>query len=167
MKYFLMLCACLIANNTLALPTYFIGEAMHINKSDMQAITQFYRRDNGVDKYAEVAYEVEFPIYGTFGLNEIDIELTGGINSAWYSSNFAMKVIVYCNDIALASDLSYGVRYERASYIVKPQIRSERQAIPQGCDNVKIRMEKQGNLSRMYFTNIEKIDVRLYITNKF
>lgn len=167
MKHFLMLCACLIANNTLALPTYFIGEAMHINKSDMQAITQFYRRDNGVDKYAEVAYEVEFPIYGTFGLNEIDIELTGGINSAWFSSNFAMEVIVYCNDTALVNDLSYGVRYERSSYIVKPQIHREHLAIPQGCENIKIRMEKQGNLARMYFTKIEKIDVRLYITSKF
>ncbi|ATC96222.1 hypothetical protein [Pseudoalteromonas tunicata] len=167
MKYFLILAACLISNAASALPTFFVGEAMQITKSDLQPITQFYKRENGVDKYAEVAYEVEFPIYGTYGLTEIDVELTGNIYSAWYSSNFGMKVAVFCNNTIVANDTSYGVRYEHASYLVKPQIHVDSYPIPDGCESIKIRMEKQGNLSRMYFTNIMDIDVRLYITNKF
>ncbi|MCF6436385.1 MULTISPECIES: hypothetical protein [Pseudoalteromonas] len=167
MKHLMALAACLMASSVSALPTFFVGETVQITKDDVQVIKQLYKREGGVDKYAEVAYEVEFPLYGTWGLTELDVQLTGEIASAWYSSNFGMTVSVYCNDVVVESDTSYGLRYERSSYVVKPQIRVANHPIPAGCESVKVRMDKLGSLARMYFTDIASIDLRLYMTNKF
>ncbi|WP_105166989.1 hypothetical protein [Pseudoalteromonas sp. T1lg23B] len=167
MKHLLALGACMMASSVSALPTFFVGETAQITKGDVQVIKHLYKRENGVDKYAEVAYEVEFPMYGTWGLTELDVQLTGDITSAWYSSNFGMTVSVYCNDVLVESDTGYGIRLDRSSYVVKPQFRVENHAIPAGCETVKVRMDKLGSLARMYYTDIESIDLRLYMTNKF
>lgn len=167
MKYIFLLSLYLISFSLSALPTLFVGETARITKDDVEVITQFYKQENGVDKYAEIAYEVEYPLYGTRGLTELDVQLTGEITSAWYSSNFGMIVTVYCNDVEVDSDTAYGVRYDRASYVVKPQFRIENYPIAAGCESVKVRMDKLGSIARMYFTDIKNIDLRLYMTNKF
>lgn len=167
MKYLFLLSFYLIPFNSSALPTLFVGETARITKDDVDVITHFYKQENGVDKYAVIAYEVEYPLYGTQELTELDIQLTGEITSPWYSSNFGMIVTVYCNNVEVESDTAYGLRYERASYIVKPQFRIENHSIAAGCESVKVRMEKLGSIARMYFTDIENIDLRLYMTTKF
>ncbi|KID54545.1 hypothetical protein JF50_21685 [Pseudoalteromonas luteoviolacea] len=167
MKHLLLLGSCLLSSAAFALPTLFVGEAVNITKDDVQVIKQLYRQEGGVNKYAETAYEVEIPVYGTWGLTELDVQLTGDIASAWYSSNFAMKVSVYCNDEVVQTDSSYGIRHDRSSYVVKPQIRVENHPINAGCETVKVRMDKVGSLARMYYTDIASIDLRLYVTSKF
>lgn len=152
---------------SLAVPVIFSGETVAITKSDLVTERQFYVRKNGIDQFAEVAYEVTLPVVDGDNLPAVDIHLTGLINTAWFSSNFGVSIFVSCQDTLIASDSYFGIRYDYKSYAVKPQIVKESVNIPQGCNEVTIRLEKLGTLPRMYYTNIENIDIRFYLLARF
>ena len=78
-----------------------------------------------------------------------------------------VRISLYCDNTLLASDSYEGIRYERASYLVKPDIQLPSHPISAGCGTLKIRMDKLGSVARKYATKIQAIDMRLYLTVDF
>lgn len=149
---------------SLALPTIFLGDQVSLQQQDFTEITQFYKTENGVNKYAVTAYEAEFETYGTVGMSQLNFELTGEVAASWSSSNFAITTELYCANSLISSDFYEGIRYQQVSYLVKPQIVKPRHPIPNGCSRLKIRLNKAGSLSRQYFTRVININLRMYMT---
>lgn len=167
MQKILMIAALLGCSQALALPTYFLGDQVSLRLQDFTEISQLYKTENGVNKYAVVAYETEFETYGTTGLSRINFDLTGSIAASWSSSNFAMTTELYCSNSLISSDFYEGIRYQNVSYLVKPSISKPNHPIPNGCSRLKIRLNKAGSLSRQYFTRITDITLRMYMTADF
>ncbi len=150
-----------------ALPTIFLGDQVTLRLADFTEISQFYKTENGINKYAVTAYETEFETYGTTGLSRLNFELTGDVAASWRSSNFAITTELYCGNSLISNDFYEGIRYQNVSYLVKPSIVKPNHPIPQGCSRLKIRLLKAGSLSRQYFTRITDIQLRMYLTADF
>lgn len=167
MKLLPLLALGLVSSTVSALPIIVDGQAVNLTKADFVTKRELFTTENGVDRYAEVGYELKVPLVGSDNLPAIDVHLTGEVVSAWYSSNFGMSVSLYCNNTQIGSDVYFGVRYNRVSYAVKPHIVENAVSIPQGCDQVTLQLNKLGSLSRQYYTNIRDIDLRLYLLERF
>ncbi|MBE0366710.1 hypothetical protein J8L98_19925 [Pseudoalteromonas sp. MMG013] len=167
MKYAPLLLLSLFTCTASALPIIVSGETTSLTKSDFTHEKKLFVSEGGVDRYAEVAYQVKLPLVHTAGISQLDVHLSGSITSAWYSSNFGMTASLYCNDTKIGEDTTFGVRYERVSYRVKPSIVKSSVHIPAGCQEVTVRLDKVGSIARQYYTNIRDIDINVYLLAPF
>ncbi len=167
MKWNLFYClvAIMFTASVQANPIAYIGEKIILSQHDFTEVKRLFKRQNGVDKFAVVAYDVELINYNDVGLPKMNFEVWGDITARWYSSNFAMKVSIYCDNTLISDDFDYGMRLNNTSYIVKPNIRKMKHPIPDGCGMVKLRLEKVGSLSRKFYTKITDISIRVFLTN--
>ncbi|TMN35345.1 hypothetical protein [Pseudoalteromonas sp. S2755] len=155
------------SNQVLALPTVIMGETINLSKQDFVTIKAQYGVVGGEVQYAETGYEFPFKTLTIGASNILDFNLSGAVNSAWYSSNFAMDFKLYCEGVLVSEDRAFGVRYQQVSYSARPYIVGKEVSLPSGCLTGKLVLTKVGSLSRAFYTRIQDISLNMTINKVF
>lgn len=86
----------------------------------------------------------------------------GELNAKWFSSNFSMTAKVTCSGIPISMDKVYGYRVNRESTPANPEISELRHDV-ESCTQLKIELNKEGSLSRQFYTRIQDISFALSV----
>lgn len=147
--------------------TYTYGQQTDLNISNFNEVTQLYKIVEGEERYAIIAYEQELENLSATSTSNLNFDVSGFIEAAWFSSNFIMKLSLLCDDKLIAEDTYEGVRYNRVSYLIKPFISLQNHPVSGGCKKLKIRLDKIGSFTKKFYTRIDKINISVYITQDF
>lgn len=77
----------------------------------------------------------------------------------WFAANFAMTTELSCSGVPLGISKAYGKRINNESTPARAEIREVR--TPDQCTQLRVRLLKDGNLSRQFYTRIESANVAL------
>ncbi|TMN35346.1 hypothetical protein [Pseudoalteromonas sp. S2755] len=155
---------CLLLSSTAFANTVHVGGVMYqLDFADFTPVTKPYAGARAV-----VAYEALVNVEGDEGRNLL-FELDGEIKTRWFAGNMAATMSVSCstglsNSAAqhIGTDTAFGVRYNQISYSAMPRV-SEVHNTGGQCKEMKIRIDKVGNLSRQFYTIYTDIKLRVKI----
>ncbi len=123
------------------------------------------------DRTAVVAYEAELTVDGDPG-RPLWYDVEGDVTTKWFAGNLDVNLTVTCRlgnqgtPLLLGQDSDSGVRFEQHSYRARPGI-SVLTNTGGNCKVMKIRLDKTGNLSRMFYTVITDLNFRVSVTEQF
>lgn len=121
------------------------------------------------DRSAVVAYEAELTVDGDEAQN-LWFDVDGEVTTKWFAGNLDVNLTVTCRSnnqtapLLLGQDSDSGIRFEQHSYRARPGI-SVLTNTGGNCKVMKIRLDKTGNLSRMFYTVVTDLNFRVSVTD--
>ncbi|MFC3033729.1 hypothetical protein ACFOEE_14490 [Pseudoalteromonas fenneropenaei] len=116
---------------------------------------------------AIVAYEAIIDVDGDFG-QPLNFDVGGSIMTKWFAGNMAATLSVTCLDpstsssIFIGEEMDFGIRYENVSYLAKPTVNVIQQTDGK-CQQLKVRIDKEGHLSRQFYTQVTDLAFQVKI----
>ncbi|KJY96741.1 hypothetical protein [Pseudoalteromonas piscicida] len=155
---------CCISAITNANPVHVGGVIYQLDFSDFTPITKSYGSTTAV-----VGYEKELFVEGDYGQSLL-YEVDGEIKTKWFAGNMLASMFVSCSDATndpsseqiIGATFAFGVRYDQVSYTAKPRVSEIRNTAGQ-CKRMKIRINKEGNLSRQFYTIYTDMKLRVKV----
>jgi hypothetical protein len=138
--------------------------AVTVNQAAVQlSIEQFTPViENWGSRKVVVGYEAFLDVKASEGKSTLLFKAQSEVAGRWFSANFAMTAKLSCSGIPVGMMKMYGKRVGNESTPAQGQLLEVRHQLDQ-CQQVRIYLAKEGNLSRQFYTKIEKIDFSLKI----
>ncbi len=94
------------------------------------------------------------------------LQSTTEAGGRWFAANFTMTTELSCSGVPFGISKAYGKRINNESTPARAEIREVRS--PDLCTQLKVRLLKDGNLSRQFYTRIESanVSIRLFAGSK-
>lgn len=143
------------------------GVVYELKFADFKPITTPF-----AERTAVIAYEAELSVDGDTN-QPLWYDVEGEVTTKWFAGNLDVNLTVTCRPHAsgvppllLGLDSDSGVRFEHHSYRARPGISTQTNA-GGNCNVLKIRLDKTGNLSKMFYTVVTDLTFRVSVTEQF
>ncbi|KZN57491.1 hypothetical protein N473_06295 [Pseudoalteromonas luteoviolacea CPMOR-1] len=166
MKKLCILASLLAASQVYAAPVDVGGAVYELNFADFTPITEPYAGQQAV-----VAYEAKVNVDGDFG-QDLNYRVGGKVFTRWFAGNMAATLSVSCetpglnNAIFIGENMDFGIRYAGVSYLAKPAI-SEVLNTGGNCQQMTVRIDKEGHLSRQFYTRVTDLSFTVQIVEQY
>lgn len=141
------------------------GSIQQLKFSDFSAVREDYANTQAV-----VAYETTLDVSGDVGSTVI-FEVGGEVTTRWFAGNLVMNMTVTCLSprlslpLLIGTDTDTGIRFEHQSYKVRPEISVEKNT-GGDCQQLHIRLDKVGPLSRKFYTVVTDLQFRVHLLER-
>lgn len=111
-------------------------------------------------------YEVLLDVKDVPANQSLVLQSTTEASGRWFAANFTLTTELSCSGVPFGISKAYGKRINNESTPARAEIREVRS--PYQCTQLKVRLLKDGNLSRQFYTRLESanVSIRLFAGSK-
>ncbi|MBQ4863957.1 hypothetical protein J8L98_19910 [Pseudoalteromonas sp. MMG013] len=130
-------------------------DVITLSMEDFQPITT-----NWANREVTTGYQALIDVVGAE--SSLVFQGKGELTARWFASNFGMTAKVSCSGIPIGMDKVYGYRINRVSTPASPEISELRHNVG-ACTQLKVEFNKEGSISRQFYTRIQDINFSLSV----